>query len=81
MACGLNPVCRKTAIAPHPSVHVGMAELTTGQDLDYLAGILREWLSADPSVATGRIRRYSDRLIETLSAESVDAEVATAVED
>lgn len=81
LACGLNSVRQGTAIAPHYSLHVDMAELTAGQDLDYLAGILSERPSNDSSVATGRFRRYAERLAETLSAESVDAEVATAVED
>ena len=81
LARGLNSVRQETAVAPHHSLDVEMAELTTGQDLDYLAGILSERLSDDPSFAAGRIRRYADRLVVSLPAEAVDAEAGTAVED
>jgi len=80
LARGLNSVRQEAAIAPHQSLDVAVAELTTGQDLDYLAGILSERLSDDPSFAAGMVRRYTDRLVVTLPAEAVDAEAGTAVE-
>ena len=81
LARGLNSVRQETAVAPHHSLDVEMAELTTGQDLDYLAGILSERLSGDSSFATGGIRRYADRLVVRLPAEAVDVEAGSAVED
>jgi len=81
LARGLNSVRQETAVAPHHSLDVEMAELTAGQDLDYLAGILSERLSGDSSFAAGRIRRYVDRLVVSLPTEALDAEAGSAVED
>lgn len=68
LARGLNAVRQESAVAPLHSLDVNVAELTAGQDLDYLAGILRQQLAAGPSFAQAEITRYADRLVISVPA-------------
>lgn len=81
LARSLNSVSAEATVAPHHGLDVEVAELTTGQDLDYLAGVMRQQLSADSSVVTGEIRRSADGLVVTLPAGAVAAEAGAAVDN
>ena len=84
LARGLNSVRQESAVAPHHSLDIHMAELTSGQDLDYLAGILSERLSGTPTAAPPaavEIRRFADRLVVSLPVAAVDAGRGAAVKN
>lgn len=42
LARSLNSVSAEATVAPHHGLDVEVAELTSGQDLDYLAGVMRQ---------------------------------------
>ena len=79
LARGLNTVGQESSVAPLYNLDVDVAELTAGQDLDYLAGVLRQQLAAQPSFAEGAITRHADRLVISMPAVAYAADVDAGV--